>query len=153
MNKLCPVCGKLARFVTQVGPQKILIRHHAPRYEDCVQEGPGATSGGGHVEHGATGKALKDEALDGHERAKVRPLFLCREYLAQLHRIRTKALGDLARVNADDARTFCDVNLIPRGPWLGAVFRPKAWVWDGITHSTDPIQHHAMLKQWRYEGP
>ena len=159
-DKLCPVCGKIARFVTQVGANKVLIRHFSKRYEDCTQEGEGVTSGGGHVEHHATGRALKNEALDEHEIAKVRPIYRCREYLQALYKRRVLALdpglgrgpdlGDLARVNADDARTFCDVNLITRGPWLGAVFRPKAWVWDGITHSTDPIQHGAMLKQWRY---
>ena len=154
-DKLCPVCGKIARFITQVGPNKVLIRHFSKRYEDCTQEGEGVTSGGGHVEHHATGRALKNEALSEHEIAKVRPIYRCREYLAQLYQRRAQADAILgragqARVNADDARTFCDVNLIPRGPWLGAVFRGKAWAWSGITHSMDPIQHGAMLKQWRY---
>ncbi len=152
MNKVCPAYGKLARFITQAGPDRIVIRHQSARYQDCVQEGPGATSGGGHVEHAATGRALKDEALDEHEASRVKPLWRCREYLEALYKRRVRDTREYARVNADDARAFCDVNLITRGPWLGAVFRPGFWVWDGITHSKDPVQHGAMLKSWRWEG-
>lgn len=152
-DKLCPSCGKLARFITQAGPNKVIVRHAAKRYQDCVIEGDGVTAGGGHVEHHVTGKALKEEALDDHERAKVKPLYLAREYVRKLFERRKKLYGDAARVSADDVREYCDFNDIERGPWMGAVFRARdGWVWDGITHSKDPIQHGAMLKLWRLAG-
>lgn len=151
-DKTCPNCGKLVKHITQAGPDKVVVRHAAKRYQDCVIEEPGVTAGGGHVEHHATGRALKNEALDAHERAKVKPLYKAREYVRQLFERRQKEQGDAARVSADDVRTYCDVNLIERGPWMGAVFSGKHWIWDGITHSTDPIQHGAMLKLWRYQA-
>lgn len=99
------------------------------------------------------GRRRRDEALERFEEVRLAPLGQVRDAMQHLFRRRRKLYGDEAGVTADDVRYYCDRAGIPRGKWMGAVFKKSAgWRADGRTkNSRDPIQHAALLKVWVFE--
>ncbi len=101
---------------------------------------------------GTKGRALKEEALGGHEDRHPDKLALARAFaVSEYYRIaRRTPLGQRPYVTSDHIRKFCDEHGIARGPWMGAVFRGSEWSVIGFTTSKDPIQHSTALRMWQH---
>ena len=100
---------------------------------------------------GKEGRVRKERELAAHEDRHPERMAATRDFARVHYENQVAENGrSAAYVTSDQVREFCDTVGIPRGPWMGSVFRGRHWRAKGFMKSKDPKQHAATIRMWRH---